>query len=400
MADVSFHYRAATLDGRLVEGTVTASSKEGVIDQLRRSSLYAVDVVRTKNPSRPAARRRFTRPLAVANFARTLASITAAGVPVERALDFVTRQSSSPAVAEAAASARQQLHNGATLTEAFRSHEQLLGSVFVEMVAAGDESGMLDETMARLADELEQGVEMRSQMRAALLYPAFVALATMISVTVLVVFVVPRFADMLNEQQAQLPLSTHVVLIVSQLMLYSLWIMIPLGLLAVAISRQWLSDGAHRRAWHRARLRLPLLGDLEHKYVTARFARTLAILLKSGRPLVTAVASARSSVQNHAFRKSIDDAVQAVTDGSTLRDALQDVLPPLASELLSIGEETGRLDEFAERVAENYETDVRRSLRTAVGIIEPVMILLFGAIVGFIALAMLQAIYAMNSTVL
>jgi type II secretory pathway component PulF len=161
-------------------------------------------------------------------------------------------------------------------------------------------------------------------------------------------------------------------------------------------ARAWLSRAANRQRLHAWRLTLPLVGELESKYMTARFARAFGMLLRSGRPALAALQSARAAVANDAMAQSVDRAAEAVSHGQRIHTALTGVLPPLATELIAVGEESGRLDELCLRVADSYDVEVRRTLRTLVAIIEPALILVFGAIVGFVALAMLQAIYGIN----
>lgn len=400
MSTVQYRYRASTTEGRVVEGVVQAASERIAIEELRRQRLYPVDVARIAPPTTPGRRGKTGRNAAVALFARTLATMLAAGTTLERAITFAADHSGNADIASAGRDLRKSVQEGATLAEALGQRQDLFGSLFVAMVAAGEESGALDESMERLADHLDQNVELRAQIRSSLIYPALMAAASAIGVGVLLLFVIPRFGAMLSDEGGTLPLTTRVLIGTSTFVLHFSWAFaIVTAALAVG-GRSWLSKPENQFRWQGWRLRLPIAGPLETKYMTARFARAMGMLLRSGRPVVASLHAARATVANVVLGSAIERAAEAVRGGTQLHVALTGVLPPLATELIAVGEESGRLDELCLRVADAYESDVRRSLRSAVAIIEPALILLFGLIVGFVALAMLQAIYSINRSML
>jgi type II secretory pathway component PulF len=214
---------------------------------------------------------------------------------------------------------------------------------------------------------------------------------------VLLLFVVPRFVEMLAEVGGTLPLSTRLLLGASRGVIRWWWLwLLALGGVVIGV-RVWLASPENLRRWHERRLRLPIMGALEWKFATASFVRTLGLLVQGGMAIVPALRVARSTVLNRALGARLDRAAAAVSNGERVAAAVSGTLPPLAQQMIAVGEETGQLDTLCLRVADAFDADVRRSLRSAVSLIEPVMILLFGAFVGFIALAMLQAIYSVNS---
>jgi len=213
---------------------------------------------------------------------------------------------------------------------------------------------------------------------------------------VLLGFVIPRFAAILSDVGGGLPLSTRLLVGASALVTKGWWAWLLLGGATAYAVPNALARPENRRRWHAARLGWPVVGDLELKYSTAKFARTLGLLLKSGLPIVPALNIARASATNLIVQEGIDRAVAALSDGSTLASALAGTVPPLALQMIAVGEESSRLEELCFRVADTYDGEVRRTLRTAVALIEPALILFFGALVGFVALAMLQAIYGIN----
>ncbi|MEX2283661.1 MAG: type II secretion system F family protein, partial [Gemmatimonadota bacterium] len=215
-------------------------------------------------------------------------------------------------------------------------------------------------------------------------------------IIVLLLFVVPRFAEMLGDEGASLPLSTQLLVALSRLVVGGWWLILLIAATVALAGRRWLTRPENRMRWHAWRLGWPLVGDLELKYATARFTRALGMLLGSGRPMLASLRAARATVTNVSLGGSLDRAAEAVSHGKRVSAALAGSLPPLATELIAVGEESGRLDELCLRAADSYDSEVKRTLRAVVGIIEPVLILLFGLMVGFIALAMLQAIYGLN----
>ncbi|HEX4600825.1 MAG TPA: type II secretion system F family protein [Gemmatimonadales bacterium] len=391
-----FHYRAATAGGQLVEGVMQAPSRHTVLAGLRRQRLYPVAV--DEAPVAPATRagRRLGRRAAVALWTRNAATLLGAGLPVDRALAFTAQHVAHEGLAAALREVRRAVREGTALAQAFAAQERYFDPLFVAMVSAGESSGALDIVFERVSEQLEEGAELRSQVRSALLYPALLAVVACVGVGVLLGFVIPRFAAILADVGGTLPLSTRLLLGASRILTRGWWAWLLLGVVSVYAASRALARPAGRRRWHAARLGWPWVGDLELKYSTARFARTLGLLLKSGVPAVPALKIARASATNLVVQDGIERAGAALAEGSPLAPALAGTLPPLALQMLAVGEESGRLDDLCLRVADTYDGEVRRALRTAVTLLEPALILLFGTLVGFIALAMLQAIYGIN----
>ncbi|WP_284348617.1 type II secretion system F family protein [Roseisolibacter agri] len=395
-----FRYRAATAEGGEVDGTLDAASRAAALEDLRRRALVPIALDDADAAPARSARRllapRAGRAESAALFARTLATLLEAGVPLERALAFTTEQAAHPAVAAALGDVRQAVRGGAGLSASLSKHPAVFGPLAVAMLGAGEAAGALAPAAARLADHLDEAAELRAQVRAALLYPALMAGVAAVGVTVLLLVVVPRFVAMLGEVGGTLPLSTRALVAASRVLVGGWWAWLLLAVAGVAGARGWLAVPANRVRWHAARLGLPVVGTLERRWATARVARTLGLLLAGGERLLPALRVAAGASPNLAFGAGVSRAADRVAEGERLSPALSGVVPPLAAQLLAVGEETGRLGPMAERVADVYDVEVRRALRTAVALLEPAMIVLFGAIVGFVALALLQAVYAVD----
>jgi type II secretory pathway component PulF len=400
MTTMRFQYRAATAAGQMVEGIAEAPSRQGLLEQLHRRQLYPVAVEPAAPAVRRAAGRRLNRRAAVALWSRNFATLLGAAMPVDRALAVTAEQAGHEGLANALRHVRRSVQEGSSIADAMALYPTYFPQLVTAMVAAGETSGALEIVFTQLAAQLEERTELRGQVRSALIYPALMAVVASIGVIVLLLVVVPRFTTMLEDVGGSLPVTTQLLVWGSAAMTGAWWLWLGLAAAAGYGIAIMLTRPSARKRWHAWRLSQPVVGDLERKFVTARFTRTLGMLLKSGVSIVPALRIARASVTNVALAEQIDGVVIAVAGGSALAPALADSLPPLAVHMLAVGEESGRLEELCVRISDTYDGEVRRALRSAVAMIEPAMILLFGALVGFVALAMLQAIYSINTTAL
>lgn len=392
-----YHYRAATADGRLVNGDVVAVSERAALASLEERSLVPVELSVARDQLTVRRRGRTSQRAALGIWARTLATTLGAGVPLDRALAFATSHATHPRVAEASQRVRDAIQRGESLQAALQQSPAVFTPVVVAMAGAGEEAGALDASFSRIAAYLEEQDALRQRLQAALSYPALLAVIASGALLVLMLFVVPRFATMLQELGGTLPLSTRFLLGVSSVAVHWWWLIALLLLSVIAAARAWLADRERVERWHAARLRLPITGAIEEELETSRFLRTGATLLESGASALAALRGARAAVVNVAYGKRLEHAIEDVRRGRTIAAAMAGVLPPLAHELVAAGEESGSLAELAMQAAVRAEDDAQRSLRKLVSFVEPALILVFGLLVGFVALAMLQAIYSVNA---
>ena len=403
---VTYRYRAATLAGEVVEGVVQAENPRAAIDELRRQTLVPV-AVEPMNTRRALWltlwtrwRSRGNRDDALAVGTRTIAAMLSGGATLDRALAFAAAHAGHPDVGEALADLRRQVQQGGTLSSAMRERPAVFGGLAPAVTRAGEESGTLDVALSRLADHFDRVRDLRGQLRAALWYPALMGIVSGVGVVVLLTFVVPRFVGMLAESGGTLPTSTRLLVSMSAAVTGSWWALLALGALAWILVRGWLHEAGNRRRWHGHRLRWPVWGALERAVATARFARAFGTMLESGAGVLASLRIAREAVSNLSLGSAVDDAARAIERGVRVADSLEGALPPLAVQLLAVGEESGTLAAMSLRIADTYDGEVQRSLRTLVAMVEPMLIVAFGGVVGFVALAMLQAIYSINAGVL
>ena len=428
-----WQYRAATADGSAVTGEIAAPTEREAIDALRRRALWVTDLTPADAGRAPAVRRAAgassgetggemggstgaaasgapslsrvwsrwagSDDAALAVVVRAIATLLAAGVPLERALGYATQEASNPAMRLGFDAVQDAVRRGEALSTAM-SRQSVFPPVFTPLVAAGEASGTLAVSLALLADHLERREALRARVRAALVYPVILGLASMVGIVVILLVVVPRFAALISDGGGVLPLSTRALIAVSTLVTQWWW-MLGLGAVGITMAAQWmLRDVAARRALDERLLHWPLVGALARLRVAAGYTGTLAIGLRAGVPLLSAMALARGTVRNRFLHAALADAEIRVQTGATLSSAVAGLLPPLAERLLDAGEASGDLAGMAARAAEAADGAFQRTVNQAVTLMEPAMILGFGGIVGFVALALLQAIYGLNASVL
>jgi type II secretory pathway component PulF len=399
--DGRFRYRAATAAGGVVEGTLQAATREQAVEQLRRQQLVPVSVEAAGHDgaglARPLFAGRGARRRDLSLWTRTLATLLEAGAPMDRGLAVAGAQVSHPGVVAAAADLRARVVAGGTLADAMRVHPAVFGPLHAAMVEAGEATGSLDRACLMLADYLDEDDAWRDQLQAALLYPVLMAIVATVGVLVLLLVVVPRFSSLLADLGGTLPLSTRLLVGVGGFV-GTWWWLLGLGTaLVVSAVATWLATPAATLAWHRTRLGWPVVGRLERAVATARFTRALGVLLQGGMPLLSAWRLAQGGVTNRALGQDLRAAAERVGRGEPVATATAGVLAPLATQLMAVGDESGQLAAMALRSATVHELEVKRTLRTIAGLVEPALIVLFGGLVGLVALAMLQAIYAVNA---
>lgn len=394
-----FGYRAANASGTVVEGEIDAPSEQGAIDLLRRRALWATDVWPHQSRTRGTATRGIPAG-ALAAVTRALSTLIASGVSLEEALAYASAQSPALELRTAFASVRQDVRNGRSLAEAMRVQDGVFPPLFPALAATGEATGTLHEALARLAEHLERNDELKARIRAALLYPSLLGVAAFFGVSVIMLVVVPRFAELLAQAGGALPLSTQVLLTLSRIVTSGWPVFLALAVALLLGWRKWSALPRNRLRWDSLRLKWPVVGDIDQARAAATYTRTLALALPSGIDLLAAMRLARAGVLNRALAERLEYAETQVRDGARLAASVSDSLPPLSVQLLAAGEASGSLAALAGRAADALDLEVQRSLTKAVTLVEPLLILVFGALIGFVALGLLQAIYGINASTL
>ena len=396
----TFFFRAVASDGKLRTGSLTAESDKTVARELRKQGLTPIYVgVAQKKPFElklPAFARGHRRD--VLFFTQELSTLMNAGIPIDRALTITGELTERSQFRFIVLDILRVLKSGKSLADSLALHPTYFSDLFVNMVRAGEASGSLASVFDRLAEFEKSRDELRNYIISSMIYPALLALVGLSSIIVLLTYVVPKFATVFAESRMKIPVPTMIMLEVSKIIQAYWWMAASALTVAVVIFRTYIRTSAGRLWWDTVRLRAPLLGDALRKAETARFARSMATLVANSVPLVQSIGIAGAILNNRMIAGALGEVAQGVKRGEGIAAPVRKagVFPPLAAHLLTVGEETGRLDQMFARMAEIYETDTRAAIKRFTAIFEPLVILVMGVMVGALILSMLLAITSIN----
>ncbi len=396
----SFHFKAVAADGKLRSGTVTAQTEKGVAGELRKQGLIPVYVglrpqksLDFRLPTFARSRRRD-----VLFFTQELSTLLNAGVPLDRALSISSQLTEKAGFRFVVEDVLRVLKGGKSLADSLATHPECFGDLYVNMVRAGEASGALQAVFERLAEFERTRDDLRNYIIGSMIYPGLLALVGLGSILLLMYYVVPRFASVFEESRLRMPLPTQILLEVSRFLRAWGWIGLT-GAAAAAFAMQlYIRSSAGRWWWDGFRLRIPLLGDALRKAETSRFARAMATLVANSVPLVQSLGIAGRILNNRRIAGSLEAVAQGVKRGEGIATPLRRTgqFPALAAHLLSVGEETGRLDQMFTRMADIYENDTRTAIKRFTTLFEPLIILVMGVLIGALILSMLVAITSIN----
>lgn len=400
-----FHYKAASAGGDISEGEMEARDESAVVARLQDLSLIPIRVARAQTVAEQSAGGLFARQRISQNQVGTLtaelATLLRAGLPLDRALEILIGLSDNPRMQALMVRVRDDVRGGAALSKALEAHPAVFSRFYVGMIRAGEAGGALGTVLARISEFMERSKELKDTVTSALIYPTILVLASVTSVMLLLIFVVPQFSQMFEQSGKALPLATQIVIAAGD-WLRKYWWALPLTVLLAWRYFAWqMAHEESKSRWDARFLHLPLVGDLLTKIEVARFARTLGTLLANGIPLLAALGVVKDTVSNSIIASGLAAAREQLQAGQGLSKPLmaQGVFPPLAVHMVGVGEETGRLDEMLTRVADIYDKEVALAVKRMLALLEPVMILGLGLIIGGIIISILLAILKVNSLV-
>ena len=399
-----FHYRAAGLDGEVESGELEARDEAAAVERLQTMGFIPIRIeplVAAGESGRGLFSRRRIGQDQVGALTRELATLLRAGLPLDRAVEILISLAQSPQMQALLTRVRDDVRGGAAFSKALEAHPGVFSPFYVGMVRAGEAGGALGSVLARIGEFMERSQALKETVKSALIYPSILVLASVTSVLLLLTFVVPQFSQMFEQSGKALPLATQIVVQAGNF-LRRYWWAIPLGLFAVHRYFAWqMSRPESKLIWDGRMLRLPLAGDLLAKIEIARFARTLGTLLANGIPLLAALTIVKDTVGNSVIAAGLEAAREQLKAGQGLAKPLmaQGIFPQLAVHMVSVGEETGQLDEMLVRVADVYDGEVSLAVKRMLALLEPAMILGLGLIIGGIILSILMAILKVNSLV-
>jgi type IV pilus assembly protein PilC len=395
-----FAYKARNLSGKLLTGKIEAESRDAAIAQLRNRNYYVVQI----NPAvdfkldldKLLNLKIKVKDLAV--FCRQAATMIEAGIPLLQCLNILTQQTESKKLREILKAVVMDIENGKSLSEAFRIHQRYLPGIFIDMLTAGEVSGTLDQAMDRLANQFEKDHELKEKIKSAMTYPLVIGAFAFLAMVILLVVVVPVFVEIFEQVGAELPLPTRIMLGVSKACTNFWYLILPAPLLLYFGLKSFAATDRGKVITDRLLLKLPVYGKLTQKTITARFARTLATLLKSGVPLMQSLETVENVVGNTQVTKIIKAARENIKEGENMSPILLNAsfFPPMAVNMIAIGEESGALDALLEKVAIYYEQEVETLVAKLSSVIEPLMIAGVGIMVGFIAVSIYLPLFGLS----
>jgi len=387
--------------GATSAGELEAESKASVTEQLRQRGLIVLDVSEKSNPLKiEDIFKRWQgvdmRELAI--FSRQFATLIASGMPMLRTLHTLEEQTQDEQIKEAAAGVRADIEAGSSLEAAMERYPKVFDRLFRAMVRSGEQSGRLDEAMDRIAFQVEKADGLRRQVKSALMYPALVFGFAVVVLVAIVVFVIPVFVGIFKElaeehpeEAAGLPAPTQLCVGVSNALTGYWFLIIPGIALAFFVFFKWKKTDRGHELWDRFKLRIPFkIGDVIQKVALARWSRTFSGAVSSGVPMLQAIQLTGETSGNVVVEQSMDDVYASVKSGGSLAGPIEDnaIFPPMVGHMIAVGEETGQLEHMLTKIADFYETEVDAKVKALTALIEPVMIVFVGGMVGFIVVSM------------
>jgi len=399
----TYSYKATTKEGDIITGTIEASNERIAVDRIQEMGYFPLMV--SKAIERKDIIYNFISSLKgrigekdVMSFTYQLGVLLEAGFTLDKALSILSELTEKRALRELIRDIISEVRGGRSFSEALSRFPAVFPSFYVNMVRAAEAGGFLEETMSRMATYLENTRALKEDIRSALIYPSILTVVGGSAVIILLTFVVPKFTKIFTDMGEALPIPTAILLTISN-GLIKYWWMILLFLAGILFTiRSYLKSESGRRTWDKLRFRLPVFGKLYKEAAVSRFARTLGTLLGSGVPLLNALQIVKGTLGSEKIAELISSVREAVRRGRGISEPLRnsDVFPPIAVHMITVGEESGRLDEMLIKIAERFDIEVRTTVKRLLSLLEPALILFMGVMVGFIVIAMLMAIFSIN----
>jgi type II secretory pathway component PulF len=411
----TFLYKALQPDGKIAEGQLEAAGRPDAFRQMEGRGLRPVSLAESaakkgaaKNGAAPAADFSFkfksqkVSAKELENFTRLLSSLLAAGVPLSRALVILCKEASNPVSAAKWREVHDLVIDGMSLANAMAKSPETFPRVYTAMVEAGEAGGFLDVVLAQIAEFQAREKDLKAKVMTAMLYPAILLVLAILVLIVLMTFFIPKFQNVFNSIHGTLPLITQIIIGASHA-IRSYGLFVGAGVLAVVVLvRNWFTSEKGKRVWETFLLRAPIVGPLTAQFAMARFCRMLGTLLGAGVPLIHGLNVARKSIGNQVLVDAVGRSIEGVQQGGRLGQSLgdcKDLFPGSVLEMISVAEESGRLDVELVRISNVTEVDLDRALKTAVAFAEPLMLFLIAGFIGIIFIGMLLPVLTMSQNI-
>lgn len=390
----TFAFKALDLAGASTSGEIDGESKQAVAASLRQKGLIVLDIEERKSADVGDFLDRFKRvkPHDLTVATRQLATMISSGMSLLRALYVLEDQTQSEKLREALASVRKDVEAGIAFSDALARHPDIFNELYVAMVAAGETGGILEETLHRVADQLEKDDSLRRQIKSAMMYPSLIGGFAILVLIALVAFLVPVFEKVFKDFGGDLPPVTKVTVGLSHFITGRWYLAIALSMGAVYAFRRWKRTERGRYQWDRFKLKIPWkIGDIVQKVALARFSRTYSALVSAGVPMLQAIEITGRTSGNKIIEEAMEAVRESVKGGGTISAPMRnapEAFPVMVTQMIAVGEETGALDAMLTKIADFYEDEVNAAVKALTSILEPIMIVFVGMMVGFIVVSM------------
>ncbi len=399
----TYVFKAMDLAGVQAKGEVDADSKQAVAEQLKERGLVVVDIAhkyRSKEINLELFARVNAKDLAVSS--RQLATMVSSGMSIMRALQVLETQTGSKLLRDTVAAVRHDVEAGLLLSDAMARHPRVFGPLYVAMVRAGETGGVLEECLLRVADQLEKDAALRRQVRAAMVYPTVVITFAVAVLLALVAFLIPVFVGVFKQFPGKLPALTQFMVNFSHIVTHQWYVLIVAVIAGVGGFIAVKRNQRGRDRWDAVKLRIPMkIGEVVQKVAIARWSRTLSSLTSAGVPIMQAIEITGKTAGNAVIERSMGDVITSVKGGGTIAAPLRacSAFPPMVAQMVGVGEETGALDNMLEKIADFYDSEVETAVKALTSIMEPVMIIFVGGIVGVIVISMYLPLFSIYNAI-
>lgn len=395
--EIVFEWEGKDRNGKIVRGEMRAGGEAMVSASLRRQGILVQKVKKRRMSGGRAIKQKD-----IAIFTRQLATMMRAGVPLLQSFDIVARGSTNPRVTKLLTDIRSDVETGTSLSSAFRKHPLYFDALYCNLVEAGEAAGILETLLDRLALYQEKTLELKAKIKSALIYPVAVLVVAFVVVAVIMIFVIPAFKEVFTSFGADLPAPTLFVMAVSEIFVKYWWLIFgSIGFGLYFFFQTWKRSENMQRTMDRLMLKLPIFGDLLNKSAVARWTRTLSTMFAAGVPLVEALDSVGGASGNAVYKDATEQIQKDVSTGTALTTAMQSsgVFPVMVLQMAAIGEESGALDQMLGKAAEFYENEVDEAVKGLSSLIEPLIIVVLGTIIGGIVVSMYLPIFKLGQVV-
>ncbi|MFQ3611317.1 MAG: type II secretion system F family protein [Fimbriimonadales bacterium] len=399
-----YGYEAVDSQGRSVKGTIEVDNEQLLISKLHEQGLHVVRVQEQKERAKlfsSMGKAKKPKLQAMVVFARQFATMIDAGIPILRCLDILYTQTKDPALKNALDVVRKDVKAGMALNEAMEKHPMVFSNLFVNMIRAAEVAGILDQILDRLATFLEKDLEVRQKVKSAMMYPVMVLTFSMLVLVAIFMFVLPKFKEIFDSMNVEMPLMTQIIFGVSDFAIGYWWAIAGAFAGASFAFKRYLRTPRGRYQFDYLKMKLPIFGDLVLKLAVARFARTLGTLVASGVPLMRTLEIVGQTSGNLVLAKAVESTRQSLREGQPLSApfAATNLFPSMVIHMLDIGEESGRLSEMMVKIADFYEQEVDSAIKGLTSMIEPLLIVFLGGIVGFIAISIMMPMFKLVNSI-